>query len=175
MILDANESTITIPPVLTKSHVSSPESATVDVLTDFSSEHSGHDDSRDAPSAATSSVGSYSQEEDQDFTSHEDQVYQKDTTLDREVDVYDRLYNETKPKQADGKQRRLEIERMLAKRRELPAILSANKKIPLSQAEDFYRKSVMWAMEKEERLAAVASESGRKYEYLYNFKTSEAD
>ncbi len=81
--------------------------------------------------------------------------------------IFDRLYSSSERKITEGKERRLEIEKSLAsknKPHEFP-----DKKISLSQAEEFYNKSVKYAMEKDGKLAAVAMERDRTFEAQFNF------
>ncbi len=81
--------------------------------------------------------------------------------------IFDRLYSSSERWITEGKERRLEIEKSLASKNK-PHVFS-DKKISLSQAEEFYNKCVKYAMEKDGKLAAVAMERGCTFEPQFNF------
>uniref|UniRef100_A0A7S3PXP8 Uncharacterized protein n=1 Tax=Chaetoceros debilis TaxID=122233 RepID=A0A7S3PXP8_9STRA len=85
--------------------------------------------------------------------------------------AFERLYKSSEENNIAGKEKRLEIERKIAERHDGPewSHRKINTKIPLSQAEDFYQKSIRRAIEKDEKLAAVALERDRTYKAQFHF------
>lgn len=118
------------------------------------------DDSSDTSSLTIASTEAASIDADEDKSN-------KPLSEEMNVLIWERLYNEAKEKQLDGKQRRLEIEENIAKKHAIPDF-STCKKMSLLEAEEFYRKSLKRAMEKDEKLAEM-----RELENFYsNKKTS---
>ncbi len=89
----------------------------------------------------------------------------RDSTPSRPI--FERLYSASERKIAAGKERRSKIEKSLAIKNQ-PHEFS-DKKIPLSQATEFYNKSVKHAIEKEGKLAASALERDRSFKAQFNF------
>lgn len=85
--------------------------------------------------------------------------------------AFERLYKSSEESNIAGKEKRLEIERKIAERHDGPewSHRKINTKVPLSQAEEFYQKAVRRAIEKDEKLAAVALERDRTYKAQFNF------
>lgn len=81
---------------------------------------------------------------------------------------YERLYNGNQAKKFAGKQRRQAIALASAKAKELPDFSHCGT-IPLSQADDFYYKSVRGALAGQERRAFVAREENVTYHPKFNF------
>ena len=81
---------------------------------------------------------------------------------------YERLYNGNQAKKFAGKQRRQAIALASAKAKELPDFSHCGT-IPLSQADDFYYKSVRGALAGQERRASVAREENVTYHPKFNF------
>ena len=90
---------------------------------------------------------------------------------DKSPKAFERLYKSSEENNIAGKEKRLEIERKIAERHDGPewSHRKIHTKIPLSQAEEFYKKSVRRAIEKDEKLAAVALERDRTYEAQFQF------
>uniref|UniRef100_A0A7S3V506 Uncharacterized protein n=1 Tax=Chaetoceros debilis TaxID=122233 RepID=A0A7S3V506_9STRA len=106
------------------------------------------DDSSDTSSLTSASTEATSMDVDEDKSNI------TPSTKQLKMLIWERLYNATKEKQLDGKQRRLEIEENIAKKHTIPDF-STSKKMSIPEAEEFYRKALRRAMERDEKLAKM--------------------
>ncbi len=83
-------------------------------------------------------------------------------------ETFERLYNTAEAKRVSGKERRMGIEKNLAQKHELPVF----KKIPVSRAEDLYRRSVEWYKKTREGMKHDADNMHEKSEYDFSCVSS---
>lgn len=76
--------------------------------------------------------------------------------------IYERLYGKSKALQEEGKQRREKIAEAAAKRKEIPDF--SDNTIPLSQADNYYKKSIKEMAERERRLEQKKLEAEKERE-----------